>query len=304
MKNFFRTGVNATRPYLDLGENFKTFSSIMARYARRRAYRRRPSTRPRRTYTTRTRRTRRPRARNNVNQLTMRAPLASRLLRIKLPWVKTFSVTMASGPSSNSFAFQGNAIVPYTTPGQTSFNQPAAGDLYPAGVVEYSQFYDKYFINGSSIKVEIVNTQSSSGGSTLIRAVLLAVPFIADGNDTWLDIKAQLDGYTYEQLLAWPYAKWRMLGANTGGSSRLIFKMFRKTKNMCGIKDLRDNTDYGNWLPDGTTQVRGVNPNNGFMYYLRLFTNNGTPLVEMTVRMSLYVTMVNREFNPVQTITN
>lgn len=275
----------------------------MARYARRRAYRRRPSTRPRRTYTTRTRRTRRPRARNNVNQLTMRAPLASRLLRVKLPWVKTFEHAISTS-SSQSWAFQGNAIVPYTTPGQTSFNQPAAGDLYPAGVVEYSQFYDKYFINGSSIKVEVVSTQNTQNGT--IRFVLLAVPFIADGNDTWPDTKTQLDGYTYEQLLAWPYAKWRMIGSNLGGASRMVTKMFRKTKSMCGIKDLRDNTDYGSFLPDGQLQVRSTNPSNGFMYYIRMFntSSSATPSIDMTVRMSLYVTMMNREFNPVQTITN
>jgi len=285
----------------------------MARYARRRAYRRRPIARPRRTYTTRTRRSRRPRARNNVNQLTMRAPLASRLLRVKLPWVKTFSVTMPQGPSSESFAFQGNGLVPYTSAGQSGSNtNPSAGDILPAGAVEYSQFYDRYYINGSSIKAEIVNTQSSSGGSTLIRAVLLAIPFVTDstggvaGDDNWQANKTQLDGYTYEQLLAWPYAKWRMLGANTGGSSRLIFKMFRKTKNMCGIKDLRDNRDYGANLTDGSPTIQSgqVNPGNGFMYYLRLFTNNGTPLVEMNVRMSLYVTMTSREFNPTQTVTN
>lgn len=245
-------------------------------------------------------------AKNNVNQLTMRAPLASRLLRVKLPWVKTFSSTITS---SQSYAFQGNGIVPYTVTGQTGVqNYPSAGDTLPAGELEYSQFYDRYFINGSSIKVEIVNTQSSSGGSTLIRAVLLAVPFISESgvnNDNWQANKAQLDAYTYEQLLAWPYAKWRMLGANTGGASRLIFKMFRKTKHMCGIKDLRDNQEYSGRLTDGSLVSSipdGVNPTQGFMYYLRLFTNNGTPLVEMTVRMSLYVTMTNREFNPTQNI--
>lgn len=277
------------------------------RYARRRPFYRRTVKRYGKKYNRR-RFTRKRFARNNVNQLTMRAPLASRLLRVKLPWVKTFSVTMTTGPSSESFAFQGNAIIPYTASGQTSpsGNTPAAGDTLPAGEIEYSRLYDKYFINGSSIKVEIVNTQSSSGGSTLIRAVLLAIPFFNDGNDDWYQNKVDLDNYTYEQLLAWPFAKWRMLGANTGGASRLVFKMFRKTKNMCGLKDLRDNDEYSGRLTDG--QLTGISPNtnpfNGFMYYLRLFNNNGTPLVEMTVRMSLYVTMTNREFNPTQTLTN
>lgn len=277
----------------------------MARYARRRAYRRRPSTRPRRTYTTRTRRTRRPRARNNVNQLTMRAPLASRLLRVKLPWVKTFEHAFATS-SSQSWAFQGNAIVPYTSGGQSGVNDPAAGDTLPAGEIEYSRLYDKYYINGSSIKVEIVSSQNTQNGT--VRFVLLAIPFVANNstNDSWQDNKAQLDGYTYEQLLAWPYAKWRMIGSNLGGASRMVTKMFRKTKSMCGIKDLRDNNEYGANLTDGSTgQAIQTNPYNGFMYYIRMFntSSTATPSIDMTVRMSLYVTMTNREFNPTQTIT-
>lgn len=277
----------------------------MARYVRRRTYRRRTVARPRRAYTARTRRVRRPRT-NNVNALTMRAPLASRLLRVKLPWIKTFSVTMPNGPSSQSFAFQGNAIVPYTAVGQVAPNPNSvtAGDTLPAGEVEYSQLYDRYYINGSSIKVEIVNTNTGSDNA-LIRAVLLAIPFVNDTNDTWGANKAQLDGYTYDQLLAWPYAKWRMVGSNTGGASRVIFKMFRKTKHMCGIKDLRDNQDYSGRLTDGSTSASSANTNpaNGFMYYLRLFTNAGTPVVEMNVRMTLYVTMTNREFNPTVPVT-
>lgn len=283
----------------------------MPRYVRRRT----PS-RPYRTHKrygkkyNRRRFTKKRFARNNVNQLTMRAPLASRLLRIKLPWVKTFNVSVPMS-GSMSWSFQGNGIVPYTVSGQTGIvNTPAAGDSLPAGEVEYSQFYDKYFINGSSIKVEAVNLNSQAAAvSPLLRAVLLAIPFFASGvNDNWQNNKAQLDAYTYEQLLAWPYAKWRMLASNSGGSSRLNFKMFRKTKNMCGLKDLRDNQEYSGQLTDGSTapsSFNDVNPGNGFMYYLRFFNQNTTTDtgLSLTVRMSLYLTMTNREFNPIQTIT-
>lgn len=277
----------------------------------RRRTARRPRRAPVRKYRARTGRSRFTRkrfGRNSVNQLTMRAPLASRLLRVKLPWVKTFEASIASA-SSQSYAFQGNGIVPYTVAGQTLPNTPAAGDSLPAGEIEYSQLYDKYFINGSSINVEIVNNHSTTA-TIVLRAVLLAIPFgtSAGANDTWAANKAQLDAYTYEQLLAWPYAKWRMIGTNTGGYSALKFKMFRKTKHMCGLKDLRDNQDFGSQLTDGSTSVgsgTGTNPQNGFMYYLRLFNVGSatTATAIMTVRMSLYITMTNREFNPVQTIT-
>lgn len=252
-------------------------------------------------------------AKNNVNQLTMRAPLASRLLRVKLPWVKTFSHNFTAS-SSQSWVFQGNGIVPYTSAGQSGItsNNPGPGDSLPAGEIEYSNLYDKYFINGSSIKVEVVNTANTPAGT--IRFVLLAIPFGSGISaspvlDNWPSVRDQLNSYTYEQLLAWPYAKWRMLGSNLGGSSRLLVKMFRKTKHMCGIKDLRDNVEYRGALTDGLSAFainQAINPGNGFMYYIKMFNTSGsnTPNIDMTVRMSLYVTMTNREFNPVVTITN
>lgn len=245
----------------------------------------------------------------------MRAPLASRMLRVKLPWIKTFSANIAVN-GSPSYAFQGNAIVPYTAMGHSGNaagnRLVSAGDLLPAGAVQYSQFYDRYVINGSSIKVEAIGTNSQAQQvSPLVRAVLLAVPFISNDlapvSDDWLGVKTQLDAYTYEQLLAWPYAKWRMIGSNSGGASRLLFKMFRKTKQMSGVKDLRDNSEFVGHLTDGTVAADNTMPNPaaGFMYYLRFFNANPslTAPLEITVRMSLYVTMFSREFNPIQTIT-
>lgn len=251
-------------------------------------------------------------ARNNINQLTMRAPLASRLLRVKLPWIKTFDSTVPISGSS-SFAFQGNGIVPYTVNGQTSLNGIGPGDTLPAGELEYSQFYDRYFINGSSIKIEAVNMAigAAAASSPLLRCVLLAIPFLNDPSDNWQANKAQLDAYTYEQLLAWPYAKWRMIASNSGGASRMVMKMFRKTKNMCGLKDLRDNQEYSGRLTDGSLSVPnppdlGINPSSGFIYYFRVFNTSttNTTIVAITIRMSLYCTMTNREFNPTQTITS
>lgn len=279
----------------------------MPRYARRRYPARPPRKRYGKKYGRR-RFTKKRFARNNVNSLTMRASLASRMLRVKLPWITTFGPNLATS-GSQSYAFQGNAIVPYTAAGQTGGNAPGAGDSLPAGEVEYSQFYDRYVINGSSIKVEAISINGQAqANSPLVRAVLLSVPFVGnDTSDNWQSVKAQLDTYTYEELLAWPFAKWRMIGSNTGGASRLIFKMFRKTKQMSGVKDLRDSSQYQGVLTDGTTSVSGpsVNPQSGFMYYLRFFNANTslTAPLEITVRMSLYVTMYSREFNPIRTIT-
>lgn len=257
-------------------------------------------------------------AKNNVNQLTMRAPLAARLLRVKLPWVFTENNTIVANQSV-THSFQGSGLVPWTANGNnpsTSFNNyylAIAGDKLPAGAIEYSNLYDKYFCNGSSIKVEAITTENFQG---VIRAVLLAVPYTntiigsTTGDDNYAGVRSQLDGYTYDQLLAWPYAKWRMIGTAEGGRSKLNFKMFRKTKHMCGLKDLRDNREYGGYLPDGNNVVSGggnknLNPLNGFMYYLKFFNQSSVDVdISITVRMSLYMTMTNREFNPVVSIVS
>lgn len=269
----------------------------------------------------RRRRFKRPfRSRNTVNNLTMRAQLAARQLRVKLPWAETFEFVLGTdNPAYKGLCYQGNGMFPYTTEGNHDDYaghvnvEPSTGNIMPAGSLEYSRFYDKYVVNGSSISVEILNQYSPNSNPSLIRAVLLAVPWsnngngiISTGDDSWPGVRAQLDGYTYEQLLTWPHAKWRMVGANTGGASRVFFKMFRKTKHMCGIKDLQDDPQYQGLLQDGVTSVTqsttSRNPELGFMYYLRMFNaQDGTDqdsIAQLTVKMSLYCTLFGREFNP------
>lgn len=247
---------------------------------------------------------------NSTNFLNQRATLAARSLFIKLPWVKTF-VENISASGTEIFAFQGNSILPYTAAGQSGAQAPAAGDYLPAGAAEYSNFYDQYVIYGSSITVEAINTSvTTSAVNAVLRAVLLAVPVSQSSNDDWDSTKTQLDAYTYEQLLSWPFAKWRMIASGNGGNNRLKFKMFRKTKSMSGIKDVRDNQVlFGGSLPDGILATGGstaIIPTCGFMYYLRFYNLSSATAfdIDITVRMKLYVCMTSREFNTILTLTS
>lgn len=252
---------------------------------------------------------------NTTNILTQRAVLASRLLNVKLPWVKTFTTNIA-GAGSQLYVFQGNGIVPYTIAGQTgsASNSPGNGDNIPAGCDEYSRFYDKYIMYGSSIAMEVQNTSIATAAvNANLRAVLIAVPFSAETNDQWSDVRNQLNGYSYEQLLAWPYAKWKIIAANQSGFSVRYFKLFRKTKSMCGLKDMRDNmgtsnTNYGGTLNDGSLSIatNGItNPNQGYMYFFKVFNLSAATAfdVNITVKMKLYCGLTSREFNPIQTLT-
>lgn len=280
----------------------KTFKRRTSRFAKRRsAYRKKP---------------------NNTNKLVMRAPLASRQLRIKLPWVKTFGFeSSAGGFPTQSYSFYGSGIFPYSEMAQTTTggNTPrlVTGDNLPSGISEYSHLYNKYAIDGSSIAVEAyTDVPDDVNPGQQIGVVLLAVPYdTSSGNvDSWNDTRAQLDAYDYEQLLGWPYAKWKALGSNSGSYSRLKFKMFRKTKAMCGLKDLVDNDNYTGRLTNGKTTFTNMvdngvlqyNPQSGFMYYLRFFAQGqegSSAYVRVTVRMMLYATMFSREFNPTTKIT-
>lgn len=256
-------------------------------------------------------------AKNTSNTLVQRATLAAKSLYVKLPWIKTFTTSIAAAGSS-TYSFQGNGMVPYTSFGNTPGNTPnteTAGDLIPAGVQEYSTFYDKYVILGSSIKIEANNTSvATSVVNGNLRCVLIAIPYSStnDTNDDWGAVRTQLNAYTYEQLLAWPYAKWRILPVNSSGFSVCYFKMFRKTKHMCNIKDMKDVSQsvltvgsYGGTLPDGTVSAASMNnPDQGFMYFFKIFNLSAASIIDvnLTVKMRLYCNLFSREFNPIQTL--
>lgn len=292
----------------------------------------RKSRRPRPAYAVRVRRRFRRAARratyrrstNTVSRLKMNAPLTSRTLQVKLPWCRTFT-PLVEEAGKFTVAFQGNAIVPWAFAAQSGANTSITnGDTIAAGAVEYSNFYDRYFVTGSSINIEILNSNAAtyanvpgtfetSGYQGVCRAVLLAVPFVGVDStgapdDTWQNVKAQLDSYEYSQLLQWPGARYRMVGANTGGASHVNLKLYRKTRSVCGVKDLKDNaTQYSGALTDGVTDwTPRINPTDGFMYYLALFNQSAEMIqpVFLTVKMMLYTTMVSREFITTRAITN
>lgn len=262
---------------------------------------------------------------NTINRLTMKAPVAARSLKVKLPWVKTFEFVGSAEGFTQSFSFHGNSVFPWCTEAQTNAVNTVArlttGDNLPAGIVQYSNLYDRYYVSGNKISIEAtIGSVETDAQNAIMRAVLLAVPFNNNSNlqpstmnDTWEAVRNQLDGYNYEQLLGWPYAKWKMIGSNNGSFGRLKFNMFRKTKSMCGVKDLIDNVIYQSNLVDGATafsnansQLPNYSPQNGYMYYLRFFNESGEDnvlSVNLTVRMMIYFTMFSKEFTPTTLVT-
>lgn len=243
---------------------------------------------------------------NNNNMLNIRPLTIARNLNVKLPWVKTFNDDVL-GSGSKTYVFQGNTIIPHTS---LSSGHPSSGDNIPSGLLQYSQFYNKGIVYGSSIKIEIVNpTVQTSVANGVFRAVLISVPFTNQTDDGYEDTISQLNSYTYEQLLSWPGAKWKMISSSSGSNNRCFFKMFRKTKSMVGVKDMRDqindNNDLSVHLPDGETVSTSYRrASTGFIYYLKLFNlSTNVQVPDITVRMKLYMGMTQREFIPTSVIT-
>lgn len=297
----------------------------MYRNARKRTTRTRKTYRRKYTNKTKYNRRGRKRAYNNRTTLTMRAPLASNNLNVKIPWAQTFDFDFNNAQTDDFIVLGGNHLVPHTDLGQTDMRPiPGAGDSFPGGILEYSRLYDKYVCYGSSLYIEAVN--ASLPANTVIptiRAVLLAVPYSRidtdniNHTDSWDGVRNQLNSYTYDQLLVWPGAKFRMIASGYGGNNRLVFKMYRSTRSLLGVKDMRDNNqwDYGlgGYLPDGQSNIpeavirTQINPAYGFMYFLKLFASTvpvgQTFTVQVTVRMKLYMGLSSREFNPSIPIT-
>lgn len=288
-------------------------------YARRRTTRRPRQRRPIRAGKTRSRRVYRKKA-NNQNILTMGAKIASRLLNIKLPWLHSFAQVFAdlnAVPTNGmNYAFGGNSMVPYCASAQSgavAYPTARAGDVMPAGMLEYSNLYDRATVYGSKITISFINTGGSA--DQFWRVILLSVPYMTGAatepvSDDWGNTKAQLDGYGYRDLISWPGAINKVCGF--GGAGRCTVSAYSSTKKKCGLKDIRDVSigpnSYGAPLNDGLQTINGglSQPQNGFMWYLRIQPINpvggDSGSYEFTVKQTNYCGLSNREFTKNTTI--
>lgn len=224
---------------------------------------------------------------SNKQRTVVRPSIQARELYVKLPWKQTTTQT-ATGSGSIDFSFLGNSLIP--NPASTS---PSAGEIWAAGTTEYAAFYEYYRVLGSSINIRIVTVEATNGP---IRCVLL--PIAGPINDLSTKI-TELDGYTYDQLTMLPYAQSRVVGLGNTSNTYTTFKMFRKTKSMVGIKDLRDEDTTRATLPDvdgsagsGSLIVSG----NVWFYYFKVFNVSASnSAFQLEVKMSYYVQMLGRD---------
>lgn len=189
---------------------------------------------------------------------------------------------------------------------------PAAGDLYPLGLSQYSNFYQFYKVLGASIKVQINSSTTISGDSTATtQASYFCSLSAAQGDPYDTDIGSnyfKMSNITTQDLISYPGTSWRLASQSMGNRQNVFLKAFRKTKSMLGIKDMRDAVMCQGFLP-GTeaSYPNGRNPtasdsyDNNWFYIIRVDPNISNPIpagsFQMIVKVKYYVQLYGRDFN-------
>lgn len=224
----------------------------------------------------------------------VKAPVLSRELYVKLPWVQQYKITIGSPNAHNDF-FLGNSICPHPDVMQLNSTIVPSGAVPYAGSYEYQNFYDCYRILGTSIKI------MTFSDSTYVSKCIL-VPVTCADEINWSARKSILDGLSDQELASLPYAQCQYMSSHNGSRAFVFNKTFRKTKNMLGVKDIKDaDSTIGN-LPvqviasedQPGTQV--PDPTYSFAYYFRIRnTGSSTFAYEYQVKMKAYVQLFGRK---------
>lgn len=178
------------------------------------------------------------------------------------------------------------------------------GDTFPQGLLQYSNFYEKYRVLGCSIKI---NFNNGGGNSTQGVGVLLAYNGVFDtgptGND---DNYERLIASDPDSLVSYPGASWKIISTNTGNRQNAFFKGFRKSKTILGVKDMRDNDEADALLPTNvpeSAQQYGTNPSASqrwsWMFKFNPFFTDTIPAAtyQVTVKLKYYVQLFGRDYN-------
>lgn len=264
------------------GYRKKFYGTRSRRYSRRTTRPVRRSGRYRRSRYTR-------KTRSTVNYSRQGGRVISRQTQVKLPWSETITSTFqGTGTASVSYWWLGNSLLPTST---MTGGVPQPGDTWAAGVSQYAGFYDRYRVDGSSIKINVVNRTAGA----FLKCVLLSAPITTNLSN----LLTQLDALSYEDLMSWQYASWKN-ALFSGNNQSVWFNKFRKTKHMLSYKNASDNNEVEFELPNpnGTGGSYSTFPNTGYVYYLRLFNQTGaagtSPITyDLTVKMVLYTTLLS-----------
>lgn len=241
---------------------------------------------------------------NNKSRASIKGLIMPKSAYVKLPWRRIATTTTINPSNSYATLWVPTGYIPapsdYTS--VPTRIQAQAGDTFTNGIDKYSQFFDVGYVLGSSLKLQVMNCNTVFAGGNQtpqILATLVCYPYNHQGNTTvGLDpaqnvraVYNYLESLTDDNLQSLAYAQSRLITLGYS-KSEIFMKMFRKTKQMTGIKDVEDNDDMEINLPQTGIDFSSTNycSGQGYLYYLRLTNIAGDGANAQVVRVNAKLT--------------
>nr|WAE42370.1 MAG: capsid protein [Cressdnaviricota sp.] len=240
--------------------------------------------------------------RSNKNTSTIRSQGLPKELFVKFPWYQEFDTGAIPVSSTVSYVFNGNSLMPYTANSPTG----TTGQYVVPALQQYSSFYDESTVTGSSLKLQVIRTDSAAIPLTV---TLNAIPFsqlrvTSDSSVTPIDgFTEALNTYLafdVNSKAAQPYCQVKRLNVDTSGHETCYMKRFGKVKKFLGISSIRDNhtqvslpiENYINPIVQDTRLI----PLSGFFYILNITNTDPTNEASCSIqaRMSIYCQLSTR----------
>jgi len=253
------------------------------------AFRRRATRRPNRKMVRKNRRYSKKRNYNSKSTGVFKGEGLPLELYVKFPYFKDSSVG-----AGDRYVVLGNALCPVTTQLQGALSITGQvlytpGDVVVPGQAEYGQFYGLSNITGSSHKMQFTNTGNNP--CTFAVCVLPYQGSFQSAPNTAIGARINaLDAFSFGSLCAQPYAKHYTLGIPSSGASTKTFTIYRKTKNMLRVSNIKDRTILSTenipYTDIGLTQA----PEEGWFIYIR---TQDQPM-EITHEATIYSMLTQR----------
>lgn len=270
--------------------------------------------RPRRAFGSRAR-TRRSRTsrmyKSTRNHASFKSQGLPRELAVKFPFYSERPLVNTQS-AVNRVVILGNSLDPTPAALQGPTSTPPSsqtvtlGDVLVPGHSEYTGFYGVSQVMGSAWTIQFTNLfgegPESAPVSLANRVVALVCPYQLRPGTTpanqpafLLERIEELDSMRFEDLCAQPYAKVYNLNSPESGHETRIIKIYRRTKSLIGVKDMKDRLSVSSeTLP---VAVGNVLPSEGWFIYLRMAPLPGglvQGVVAMTIRGQVYAHLTSR----------
>lgn len=184
---------------------------------------------------------------------------------------------------------------------------------YPIALQDWSTFYEEAICFGSSISITMY--PNSNSGLNSLRYVLIPVAaqeqvdIYQPSSTASTGVRYKFDQLDYMSLLSYPGCRSGYIKDVGAGPTRV--KMFRKTKSMLGMTNIKDSQfaltmslptaaapQLGSNTPEADPNTYAASASSlGWLWYFRVFSATSTgisPTVEFTVRIKYYAQLQTR----------